>query len=268
MGGSYVCRGQWCREPACDHAAGAGPVPAAPRDLHDLLKMLPPGWRWSNDYSGLWREGHAMWIKSAGFGGRTEVHGSGLEYMGPLLGVLEYLRSQGGVRMMDEKTLAEIESRANAAAPGPWERYDAALIGPDGRGVARYFTEPAFIQTMDFIAAARTDVPALVAEVRRLGAENEHLKSLCVEGGHEMRRRLAGAEAIGQAAIQRAEKAGAARNPMVGPLVALNERMRLALAPFARAWNEQEPLAPGEDVDALEMHVKPSDCRRAAEALS
>lgn len=69
--------------------------------------------------------------------------------------------------MMDEKMLAEIESRANAAAPGPWERYDAALIGPDGRGVARYFTEPAFIQTMDFIAAARTDVPALVAEARR-----------------------------------------------------------------------------------------------------
>lgn len=43
------------------------------------------------------------------------------------------------------------------------------------------------------------------------------------------------------------------------------ERLRAALEPFARAWNEQEP-DDGEG-DALEMHVKPPDCRRAAEVL-
>lgn len=66
-----------------------------PRDLHELLSALPPGWRWSADRSGLWREGHAMWVRSAGFGGRTEVCGSGLRYDGPLSGVLEYLKKMG-----------------------------------------------------------------------------------------------------------------------------------------------------------------------------
>jgi hypothetical protein len=36
-----------------------------------------------------------MWIRSAGFAGRTEVFGSGLKFLGPLLEAVEYLRSQG-----------------------------------------------------------------------------------------------------------------------------------------------------------------------------
>lgn len=67
---------------------------SAPVDLHELHALLSPGWRWSTDHSGLWREGCAMWIKS-GFSGRTEVYGSGLAYDGPLAGVLPYLRKMG-----------------------------------------------------------------------------------------------------------------------------------------------------------------------------
>jgi hypothetical protein len=92
----YFCRGQWCREPGCEHVAGNPLAPAVPRDLHELFALLSPlGWVWSADYSGLWRRGHAAWVKSAGFAGRTEVHGEGLAYEGPLSGAVEYLRSKG-----------------------------------------------------------------------------------------------------------------------------------------------------------------------------
>jgi hypothetical protein len=87
--------------------------------------------------------------------------------------------------MMDEKTLAEIE----------------ANIANLGRTTPRACDER---EVLVSIAAAQ---PALVAEVRRLQEGNEHLKAMAVEGGHEMRRRLAGAEEIGLAAIRRADGA-------------------------------------------------------------
>lgn len=92
---------------------------------------------------------------------------------------------------MTPERLDEIEERANAATPGPWflddERpltpcvwtgYDEAL----GAEVAEYLTSRGYIrpgddyprgcnhpaENMEFIAASRTDVPDLVAEVRRL----------------------------------------------------------------------------------------------------
>lgn len=68
--------------------------------------------------------------------------------------------------------LAEIEARASAATPGPW--------WPEHRGVMAEGVEivddcavagwDAYPENQVFIAAARTDVPALVAEVRRLTA--------------------------------------------------------------------------------------------------
>jgi hypothetical protein len=85
---------------------------------------------------------------------------------------------------MTAPDLDAIEERANAATPGPWhvddEDYAEAIYAADdvttviagGRwgGEARVFetTEDA-----RFIAHARTDVPALVAEVRRLRTELE-----------------------------------------------------------------------------------------------
>ena len=64
--------------------------------------------------------------------------------------------------------LDEIEARANAATPGPWTPQTIRLIDgvdlPDAT-VAQWQRDAAFI------AAARTDVPALSARVRELEAE-------------------------------------------------------------------------------------------------
>ena len=72
--------------------------------------------------------------------------------------------------------LDAIEARANAATSGPWEVEAAAVV------CDRYEDErpgvcgphdvdwPLLAEDAEFIAHARTDVPALVAEVRRLRA--------------------------------------------------------------------------------------------------
>jgi hypothetical protein len=94
---------------------------------------------------------------------------------------------------MDDKQLSEIEARANAATPGPWGAGDDTFIGlgieNDGAGGFAYDVILAEItpdrERQDdpntgrvklgtvkadgaFIAHAREDVPALLAEVRRL----------------------------------------------------------------------------------------------------
>lgn len=75
---------------------------------------------------------------------------------------------------MDEDELRRIEVRAEAAALGPW------ILWIEGRD--DHTAGSGFIQTrgddielfgasradQDFIAAARSNVPALIAEVRRL----------------------------------------------------------------------------------------------------
>lgn len=97
--------------------------------------------------------------------------------------------------MLSEDELAAIEARLAAATMGPWE---PAIMGevyataPDERGVhcpnsdiafikedgtwhslliCRGMDGPTRVANAEFIAAARSDVPALVAEVRRLRAE-------------------------------------------------------------------------------------------------
>lgn len=86
---------------------------------------------------------------------------------------------------MTEKELAEIEALANAATPGPWKQEDSWVVTED-------FDNEAFVEGVEgsvcpvvgmwvydrellldpddarFIAAARTAVPQLIAEVRRL----------------------------------------------------------------------------------------------------
>lgn len=90
------------------------------------------------------------------------------------------------------KRLAEIEARATAASAGPWEAIYDKDIGADiGADIVRWRSAPTGLcgvvaelawqgatdaqtgethtrATASFIAAARTDVPDLVAEVRRL----------------------------------------------------------------------------------------------------
>jgi hypothetical protein len=85
---------------------------------------------------------------------------------------------------MTPEQLTEIELRAAAATPGPWQVLSACPPGKHDRdkdemwvGTSdrvtiailgeRYTTAPA---EAEFIAHARTDVPALVTEIRRLRA--------------------------------------------------------------------------------------------------
>ncbi|WP_312146923.1 hypothetical protein [Brevundimonas sp.] len=74
---------------------------------------------------------------------------------------------------MDEDDLRQIEARVDAATPGPWTSW---IEGRD------HTAGSSFIETrgddielvgcsaadQDFIAAARSDIPALIAEIRRL----------------------------------------------------------------------------------------------------
>jgi hypothetical protein len=80
---------------------------------------------------------------------------------------------------MTDEELQAIEARANAATTGPWEvdQKDCTVLrAPNGppadqslMGDAQYYPwTPDRIEDWQFIASARTDVPALVAEVRRL----------------------------------------------------------------------------------------------------
>ena len=91
--------------------------------------------------------------------------------------------------MTDQTTrplnLAHIETRANAATEGPWctdaweiyqgTEYQPGLsmwIGETCRGTSTPEQDQA---DAAFVAAARTDVPALIAEVRRLQEQRKYL---------------------------------------------------------------------------------------------
>jgi hypothetical protein len=102
---------------------------------------------------------------------------------------------------MTDDELNEIEKRANAAAPGPWEDAEASVWEHGQRVVDEVFVrrpgdniavaiavasqilnpcaDPRNVPSQDtaaFIAHAREDVPALIAEVRRLKARNAELE--------------------------------------------------------------------------------------------
>lgn len=80
---------------------------------------------------------------------------------------------------LTEKDLADALARAEAATPGPWTSYvevrdhtsgsSFIMTGPEGSRGPDIELAGATSADQDFIAAARQDVPRLVAEVRRLG---------------------------------------------------------------------------------------------------
>lgn len=80
--------------------------------------------------------------------------------------------------MLTPDQLAAIEARANAATPGPWRSMvidaDNATVWAGGNTartsyrIARVDCRAA--DNVEFVAAAREDVPALLAEVKRLTA--------------------------------------------------------------------------------------------------
>ncbi len=86
---------------------------------------------------------------------------------------------------MTEQELAEMDARVEAASPGPWRwsvnpsamAEDVGSIDAPGGRVCwfgdqtQYYPcegEPPSASDLAFIIAARADVPALIAEVRRL----------------------------------------------------------------------------------------------------
>lgn len=90
--------------------------------------------------------------------------------------------------------LDEIEARANAASEGPWTVYENAEpldywtvqdaggkdVFDDGSACAEY-GQTCSIADRDFLVAARTDVPALIARVRELEAECERMKTFAAQ---------------------------------------------------------------------------------------
>ncbi|MFN7185996.1 MAG: hypothetical protein ACK5VE_06490 [Alphaproteobacteria bacterium] len=67
---------------------------------------------------------------------------------------------------MTEQELADLDALAAAATPGPWEQIDSRAYS-SGTGLQVCLCNETDADAA-FIAAARTAVPALVAEVRRL----------------------------------------------------------------------------------------------------
>jgi hypothetical protein len=87
--------------------------------------------------------------------------------------------------VLEDDELDAIEARCRAASPGPWKAFvegrdhwggddfirvsdldeepDMYVSRADAGGI-----RPASVVDLDFIAAARQDIPALLAEVRRL----------------------------------------------------------------------------------------------------
>jgi hypothetical protein len=82
---------------------------------------------------------------------------------------------------MSELDLDTIEARANAATGGKWEleeRQDGFAILSKIDGGLELAIYELDKPDAEFIAHAREDIPKLVAEVRRLRAENEHCRKL------------------------------------------------------------------------------------------
>lgn len=90
--------------------------------------------------------------------------------------------------MIDEKRIAEIEARANAANKPPWLTKKTpkdddgwatcqviAMVAP-GQGIFHQADGGTFVAAnQTFMAHARQDVPDLIAALRELQAENERL---------------------------------------------------------------------------------------------
>ena len=99
---------------------------------------------------------------------------------------------------MAELDLDAIRARAEAATPGPWEpdtsvRGDCVVWGPDGQFLLTQQAEPHWLpdangaprqvafdvdrRDCEFIAHAREDIPALLAEIERLRAKAEDVRN-------------------------------------------------------------------------------------------
>lgn len=74
--------------------------------------------------------------------------------------------------MSDELDLEPIEARCVAASPGPWTDSGGELMIDNGDAISLIdlFGRPNWKADIAFITCSRTDVPALIAEIKRLRA--------------------------------------------------------------------------------------------------
>lgn len=101
---------------------------------------------------------------------------------------------------MTNEELDAIESRASAAIPGHWTAGEIGVVTTDAKVSERYDQVASVLPICDrkghcyqddttrFIAHARADVPALIAEVRRLRAEAAESELLWLEKLNRMQR--------------------------------------------------------------------------------
>jgi len=104
--------------------------------------------------------------------------------------------------VLSEQELRAIQDRVNAASEGPWslegeddddfdcETVESVRFGPDYDLLG--FTDGWECGDLHFITHARSDVPALLAEVRRLKQIEAAAREVEAEMGAEIRRRLLG----------------------------------------------------------------------------
>ena len=141
--------------------------------------------------------------------------------------------------MMTEDELKQIEARANAATPGPW-MHEKPVNGTTtkddkrmfsavwGAGVAELVGGGMLARDAEFIAAACSDVPALVAEVRRLRdlieRRAEYTAGLKTEAEMLLRERDEAEQQVTQL-LADIERIGRERDDMARANVELQERL-------------------------------------------
>jgi hypothetical protein len=86
------------------------------------------------------------------------------------------------INQVTEEELAEIEARANAAAEGPWivvdtfQGQESGVEDAVGFSVVQPYIEfensGLSPENARFIAAARSDIPRLITEIKRLRSDN------------------------------------------------------------------------------------------------
>ena len=89
---------------------------------------------------------------------------------------------------MDEKQLSEIKARCEKATPGPWEFWwrSGGFVSNGIYDIAKVFIledDCDFEKNGIFISHAREDIPALIAEVRRLNVAISKAIELAVKYG-------------------------------------------------------------------------------------
>ncbi len=118
--------------------------------------------------------------------------------------------------MITNQELEEMEKRAEAATPGPWtfedERYSAkCVVGlkpRDDRWVAHFQPELNGQNNGRFSAHARTDMPRLIAEVKRLQKELDDLvnyRARCCFEAEKERDRFREALVVAERALEKAD---------------------------------------------------------------